>query len=121
MQFRLNQEANGSMQPKRLLSIPKGGLVVLQVLDAASTIFFEKSKDILLAGGLGIAAPNLTQGFQVKQAAGIIQFWWKGELWATTDTNGALLNVEVVFELSKSADAGDVSRAEFSVPGTPAA
>lgn len=96
-QFRFSQQ-NGKNLSQKILSLPKGGLIALQVLDA-STLFFDKAKDILDRDGMGIAAPNTVEGFQIKTANGIVSMWWKGDLWGKSDTDGGLINAAVAYEL----------------------
>lgn len=82
-----------------------GAFIALQVLDA-STLFFDRTLDTLNTDGLGLAAPNSTQGFQIKTAQGIVQLWWKGELWARSDTNNGLVQADIIFQLGKKKGGG---------------
>lgn len=99
-QFKFSKQ-NGVNVSQKILSIPRGGFIGLQVLDA-STLFFDKAKDILDRDGQGAAAPNTTEGFQIKTAQGLQVMWWKGDLWGKSDTDGGLINAAVLFELGSA-------------------
>jgi hypothetical protein len=89
---------NGLNTPKKILDAgPNGAYVAIQVLDA-STLYIDNMRDHLAIGGLG-AALNLVQGFQIKAAAGIVFMWWKGEMWGRSDTNGGIINQQIIFKL----------------------
>lgn len=79
---------------------PEGAFIALQVLDA-STLFFGGSKETLLNQGLGLAAPNLTQGFQLKSATGIFTTWWTGVMYGRSDTAGGLIEGAVIYKRPK--------------------
>lgn len=99
------QEALTKTTPKKVLDAGDGAYIGLQVLDA-STMFFGKSREIMTTQGIAPAAPNSIQGFQLKTAQGVVQFWWTGELWALTDTEGSIINAEVLLQLPQSAGGG---------------
>lgn len=97
---------NGVKTPKKILDVgPRGGFILLQVLDA-STLFFDVQRDILEIDGLGAAPPNNTMGFQLKTAQGIFLTWWKGEVWGRSDTNGGLIQAQIVFKVKGKCGCG---------------
>jgi hypothetical protein len=97
-QFKFSQQ-NSKNLTQKILSVPRGAFIALQVLDA-STLFFDKSKEILDRDGMGAAAPNNVEGFQIKSTNNIFTTWWKGDLWGKSDTDGGLINASVLFELA---------------------
>jgi len=104
-QVKFDQD-NGVNTPKKILDAgARGAFVGIQVLDA-STLFFDVQRDILEIGGLGTVAPNNVMGFQIKTAQGIVFMWWKGEMWARSDTAGAIINAAILFKLTGNQGAG---------------
>lgn len=89
--------------PQKILDAgPDGAWIILQVLDT-STLFFDKSREILQGDGYGAATPDSKQGFQLKQSA-VFQFYtlpWKGELWGMSDTKGAIIAWQIAAPLHK--------------------
>src|SRR5947209_7934149 len=96
-----------NQKPLKILDAgPDGAFIALQVLDA-STLFFDTSLETMNIGGQGAAAPNATEGFQLKSAQGIFISWWKGELWGRSDTNQGLIQAQILFKVKKkSCDCG---------------
>lgn len=79
---------NGVNTPKKILDTGnRWARVFLQVLDA-SKLFFDQSREVMMqAGKVG----NTQQGFQILTAQGIVQMWWRGEMWGASDTDGGLI------------------------------
>lgn len=94
---------------------PDGAWCLLQVLDA-SVLFFDKTKETLLADGMGAATPNSRQGFQLKAAQGIFFTWWTGIMWGRTDTVQGLINAAVVYK-PKKCGCGGAKSDETPQPG----
>lgn len=98
---------NGVNRPRKIFDCPKGALVMIEVLDNASTLFFDTSRETLESDGLGAATPNNKQGFQLQHnnagSQAMLQFWLKGSLWARSDTAGGLINASILFDLGAGA------------------
>lgn len=104
MQVKFDQDSGVNTAKKILDAGPLGALVAVQVLDA-STLYLDVQRDILMLAGLG-AAPNNVMGFQLKAADRVFQFWFKGELWGRSDTQGAIINAEILFKLKGTSGPG---------------
>lgn len=88
MIFQFNQQPRN---PQKILDTAgRVARVAIQVLDA-STLFIGSTRDTMSQTS-GSAA--LQQGLQIIQTDRIVQFWWKGEIWAVNTTAGGVIDIE---------------------------
>lgn len=67
----------GTAKPRLLATFPTWTFVTAQVVGPNTLYLSETDTSLLITDDSG-----LIEALQITQAVGIVQFWWKGDLWA---------------------------------------